>query len=92
MRDEEFGRGQNTELGWNDPTFAHGSVTKVTQGSFQPSVERRHGVLPVCIQSSKQSCMRQKNKSQIQKGDKRDASFESTTQTTQNHSCSTTAR
>ena len=40
MRDKEFGRGQNTELGWNDPTFEHGSVPKVTRGSFQPSSRR----------------------------------------------------
>ena len=32
MRDEEFGRGQNTELGWNDPTFCHDCVAKVTRG------------------------------------------------------------
>ena len=37
MRDEEFGHGQNTELGWNDPTFCHDCVAKVTRGSFQPS-------------------------------------------------------
>src|ERR1700688_3096566 len=27
-RDDQFGRGQNTVLGWSDPTFAHGSVAK----------------------------------------------------------------
>jgi hypothetical protein len=27
-RDDQFGRGQNTVLGWSDPTFAHGSVPK----------------------------------------------------------------
>ena len=32
MRDEEFGRGQNTELGWNDPAFCHNCVAKVTRG------------------------------------------------------------
>jgi hypothetical protein len=35
-RDDQFGRGQNTVLGWSDPTFAHGSVAKVTRGSLQP--------------------------------------------------------
>jgi hypothetical protein len=32
MRDEEFGRGQNTGLGWNDPTLATRCVAKVTRG------------------------------------------------------------
>ncbi len=36
-RDDQFGRGQNTVLGWSDPTFAHGSVPKVTRGSLQPN-------------------------------------------------------
>jgi len=27
--DDQFGRGQNTVLGWSDPTLAHGSVPKV---------------------------------------------------------------
>jgi len=27
-RDDQFGRGQNTVLGWSDPTFAHDSVPK----------------------------------------------------------------
>ncbi len=30
--DSEFGRGQNTGLGWSDPTFVHGSVPKVIRG------------------------------------------------------------
>jgi hypothetical protein len=36
VHDEEFGRGQNTGMGWNDPTFAHDFVAKMTPGSFQP--------------------------------------------------------
>jgi hypothetical protein len=35
--DDQFGRGQNPVLGWSDPTFAHGSVAKVTRGSLQPN-------------------------------------------------------
>jgi hypothetical protein len=35
-RDDQFGRGQNTVLGWSDPTFAQGSVPKVTHRSLQP--------------------------------------------------------
>jgi hypothetical protein len=31
-RDGQFGRGQNTGMGWSDPTLAHGSVAKVTRG------------------------------------------------------------
>jgi hypothetical protein len=30
--DDPFGRGQNTGLGWSDPTFVHGSVPKVIRG------------------------------------------------------------
>jgi hypothetical protein len=30
--DDQFGRGQNTGLGWSDPTFAHVSVPKVIRG------------------------------------------------------------
>jgi len=36
-RDNQYGRGQNTVLGWSDPTFAHGSVPKVSRGSLQPN-------------------------------------------------------
>ena len=32
VRDEEFGRGQNTRLGWNDPPFGTRCVAKVTRG------------------------------------------------------------
>jgi len=31
-RDDHFGRGQNTGLGWSDPTFGHGNVPKVIRG------------------------------------------------------------
>ena len=31
-RDDQIGRGQNTGLGWSDPTFVHGSVPKVIGG------------------------------------------------------------
>jgi hypothetical protein len=31
-RDGEFGSGQNTGMGWSDPTFAHGSVAKLIPG------------------------------------------------------------
>src|SRR6266436_534232 len=30
--DDQFGRGQNTGLGWSDPTFTHVSVPKVIRG------------------------------------------------------------
>jgi len=36
-RDDQFGRGQNTVVGWSDPTLAQGSVPKVTRGSLQPN-------------------------------------------------------
>lgn len=35
-RDDQFGRGQNTVLGWSDPTFGHGPMSKVNRGSLQP--------------------------------------------------------
>lgn len=31
-RNDQFGRVQNTGLGWSDPTFVHGSVPKVLRG------------------------------------------------------------
>jgi hypothetical protein len=31
--DDQFGRGQNTGLGWSDPTFVHVSVPKVVRGA-----------------------------------------------------------
>ncbi len=31
-RDDHFGRGQNTGLGWSDPTFVHVSVPKLIRG------------------------------------------------------------
>jgi hypothetical protein len=31
-RDDQFGHGQNTGLGWSDPTFVHVSVPKVIRG------------------------------------------------------------
>ena len=31
-RDDQFGRGQHTGLGWSDPTFVHVSVPKVIRG------------------------------------------------------------
>ena len=37
MADDQFGRGQNTVLGWSDPTLAHDSVAKVNRGSLQPN-------------------------------------------------------
>jgi hypothetical protein len=36
-RRPRFDRGQNTALGWSDPTFAHDCVAKVTPGSLQPN-------------------------------------------------------
>jgi hypothetical protein len=36
-RDDQFGRGKNTVLGWSDPTFAHDCVAKVNRGSLQPN-------------------------------------------------------
>ena len=40
-RDDQFGRGQNTVLGWSDPTFAHDCVAKVIRGSLQPNKQLR---------------------------------------------------
>lgn len=35
-RGDQFGHGQNTGLGWSDPTFVHVSVPKQIRGSLQP--------------------------------------------------------
>jgi hypothetical protein len=40
-RDDQFGCGQNTVLGWSDPTFAHDCVAKVNRGSLQPNKQLR---------------------------------------------------
>ena len=44
-RDDQFGHGQNTGMGWSDPTFAHGSVAKVMRG-VAPAHEILFDVLP----------------------------------------------
>jgi len=36
-RDDQFGRGENPELGWSDRTFARDCVAKVNRGSLQPN-------------------------------------------------------
>jgi hypothetical protein len=41
MVDDQFGRGQNTVLGWRDPTLAHDCVAKVNRGSLQPNKRLR---------------------------------------------------
>ena len=37
MSSDQFGDGQNTGLGWSDPTFVHVSVPKEFVGSLQPN-------------------------------------------------------
>jgi len=44
-RDDHFGRGQNTGLGWSDPTFVHVSVPKVIRG-----------VAPAQLRSGRAAC------------------------------------
>jgi hypothetical protein len=44
--EDQVGRGQNSVLGWSDPTFAHGSVAKVMLGSLQPTKGIRCRVCP----------------------------------------------
>jgi len=39
-RDDQFGRGQNTVLGWSDPTFGHLLVARLL-GSLQPATKFR---------------------------------------------------
>jgi len=45
----QFGRGQDTVLGWSDPTFAHGSVAKVICGVAPALNEISLVVLPACL-------------------------------------------
>ena len=47
--DDQFGRGQNTVLGWSDPTFAHGSGAKVTLGVAPAREEIPSDVLPARV-------------------------------------------
>jgi hypothetical protein len=37
-KNNHFGRGQNTVLGWSDPTFGQMLVAKRPQGSLQPNI------------------------------------------------------
>jgi hypothetical protein len=41
-RERTVGRGQNTGLGWSDPTFVHVSVPKVIRGVAPAQLERPH--------------------------------------------------
>jgi hypothetical protein len=43
---KNLGAGKTPEWAGNDPTFAHGSVAKVTLGSFQPIAAEQDRVLP----------------------------------------------
>jgi hypothetical protein len=43
-RSDQFGRGQNTGLGWSDPTFVHVSVPKVIRG-VAPALRRLLGTI-----------------------------------------------
>ena len=48
-RDDQFGRGQNTVMGWSDPTLGHGSVPKVTHGVAPAHEDISLDVLPACV-------------------------------------------
>jgi hypothetical protein len=48
-RDDQFGRGQNTVLGWSDPSFAHGSVAKLMLGVAPAHEEIPSDVLPARV-------------------------------------------
>ena len=51
--DDEFGRTQNTGLGWSDPTFVHVSVRKVIRGVAPAQLrgDRAEYIVPVQIGS-----------------------------------------
>jgi hypothetical protein len=51
--DDQFGRGQNTGLGWSDPTFVHDSVPKVIRGV---SPAQLHGDRAECFVRAAFSC------------------------------------
>jgi hypothetical protein len=57
VRVEEFGRGQNTELGWNDPTFCHNCVANVTRGVVPAQCGGGARCLPACRDRSIQFVM-----------------------------------
>jgi len=48
-REDQFGHGQNTVLGWSDPTFAHGSVAKLIPGVAPAHEEIASDVLPASV-------------------------------------------
>lgn len=48
-RYDQFGRGQNTVLGWSDPTFAHGSVAKSDVWGRSSHEDIPSDVLPACV-------------------------------------------
>lgn len=48
-RKDQVGRGQNTGMGWSDPTFAHDYVAKVMPWVAPAHIEIPSGVLPVCV-------------------------------------------
>jgi len=48
-RDDQFGRGQNTVLGWSDPTLGHCSVPKVMLGVAPAHEDISPNFLPACV-------------------------------------------
>jgi len=58
VRDEDFGRGQNTELGWNDPLFCPACVAKVTRGVVPAQCRGEARCLPACKDRRMQFVMR----------------------------------
>ena len=51
-----FGRGQNTGLGWSDPTFGGFQPPKDFVGSLQPSVSKK-SPLTACFTRAKRSSL-----------------------------------
>ena len=85
MRHEEFGRGQNTELGWNDPTFGPDCVAKVAHGVV-PAHRRGKELCFARAQNSEHAtCNAGCNASRMMKGEETLGTLESTIKATEDH-------
>ena len=57
QHEDGFGRGQNTGLGWSDPTFGQILAAKRHRGRSSPARSSRDSVLPASRSRTRQTCM-----------------------------------
>jgi hypothetical protein len=80
--DREFGLGQNTQLGWNDPAFAHDCVAKVTRGVVPAQCREKESCFARAHTRKQSISNAVKKHFRRKKGESLDGSIESTTQAT----------